>query len=361
MDTNALHLIIRQIYAAVGNAVAWHIVGEQMARYFNAMSGSVLFVDDKYPQGSFGISSGYDQTDVAWYFTEFYAIDPMQNFIKANTCTQIVSATDITPLHQLRRHPFHAFMKHYRFDYCLGGAFMQSANRYGFFSVERNRDFGRDDFNAMALLKPHLFQAANMHSEWVAMKLAEECNIARPGKGIALLSPQGMLLYCNRVFRGYLDKGVFREAKGCLHLVDPLIGFSARLKRAHELGYAPGKSYLDAFKLTDASGEQLYVLIRPFVLSDQVVGPFVVRECVLVSIVELAPHATSNSDIMRQVFSLTPMELRVLQLLLEGDSSQQISERLSISLEAVRFHLKNLFRKTDVRRQMDLVRIANSF
>jgi DNA-binding CsgD family transcriptional regulator len=55
---------------------------------------------------------------------------------------------------------------------------------------------------------------------------------------------------------------------------------------------------------------------------------------------------------------LTPRERQVLDALVAGASTQEISQLLVVSQYAVRYHLKNLFRKFHVRRRSQLVASA---
>ncbi|MFG6584966.1 response regulator [Sulfitobacter sp. 1A12779] len=61
-----------------------------------------------------------------------------------------------------------------------------------------------------------------------------------------------------------------------------------------------------------------------------------------------------------QLFDLTPMEAQVTCLLAEGLRRNQIAERLAISGTTVAFHLRNIFAKTGVQRQAELVALVLS-
>lgn len=61
-----------------------------------------------------------------------------------------------------------------------------------------------------------------------------------------------------------------------------------------------------------------------------------------------------------QLFDLTPMEAQVACLLAEGSCRSQIADRLAISGTTVAFHLRNIFVKTGVQRQAELVALILS-
>jgi DNA-binding CsgD family transcriptional regulator len=72
------------------------------------------------------------------------------------------------------------------------------------------------------------------------------------------------------------------------------------------------------------------------------------------------PQATSvdTTLLLRQAFDLTVQEARIARRLAAGDSVDAIAAALQISRETVRVHLRHIFAKTGLRRQLDLVRVS---
>ncbi len=56
-----------------------------------------------------------------------------------------------------------------------------------------------------------------------------------------------------------------------------------------------------------------------------------------------------------QAYGLTAAEAVVAQLLLRGNSNAVVAERLNISLETARTHVRRLLAKTGTHRQSDLI------
>lgn len=67
------------------------------------------------------------------------------------------------------------------------------------------------------------------------------------------------------------------------------------------------------------------------------------------------PHVALN-----QLYDLTPAEIRIFELICDGQTRADIAELLGISLSTVKSHLIHVFEKTGCRRQVDLVRLAKS-
>ena len=55
---------------------------------------------------------------------------------------------------------------------------------------------------------------------------------------------------------------------------------------------------------------------------------------------------------------LTPREAEVLELLQDGSTNGQIAQRLSIGIETVRTHARNIYRKLGIASRRELTRLA---
>ena len=65
-------------------------------------------------------------------------------------------------------------------------------------------------------------------------------------------------------------------------------------------------------------------------------------------------------DALSQLYDLTPAEIRIFELVCEGQTRADIAAMLGISVSTVKTHLIHVFDKTGCRRQVDLVRLAKS-
>jgi DNA-binding CsgD family transcriptional regulator len=76
------------------------------------------------------------------------------------------------------------------------------------------------------------------------------------------------------------------------------------------------------------------------------------------------PDAISqiNAHLLQTLFQITPTEAHLATLLAEGHDVGTICDKLDVSSNTVRTHLKRLFNKTNTSRQAELVRlILNAF
>ncbi len=74
-----------------------------------------------------------------------------------------------------------------------------------------------------------------------------------------------------------------------------------------------------------------------------------------VAVIVEPAHPARISPLLMSAYGLTEREQDVTRLVLQGDSTAQIAERLVVSPHTVQQHLKNVFEKTGVRSRRDLV------
>jgi len=80
-------------------------------------------------------------------------------------------------------------------------------------------------------------------------------------------------------------------------------------------------------------------------------------------VVEKEVYISRNEDFVLNEslvakLELSPRELEILGLMAEGNSNQEIANRLFVSLSTVKTHIQNLFEKLDVKRRTQAVEKA---
>lgn len=116
----------------------------------------------------------------------------------------------------------------------------------------------------------------------------------------------------------------------------------------------------DAFRIEDEVGTSYAILamtIRP--QREDVLGGWIEGANVLVSI--STPHATPLMEAgrLRAWYDLTASEARLATLIADGKSLGDYAENRGVSVEAARFLLKGIFRKTGAESQAQLAALVN--
>ena len=112
-------------------------------------------------------------------------------------------------------------------------------------------------------------------------------------------------------------------------------------------------------------GEQLDLhiarkcLSSPYAVKLMTAGPLATAQELTATLVIRDPSATPNKPcpIFGQAFGLTPAETRLADQLAQGHSLVNAEERLGITHNTARTHMKRIYAKTGLGRQADLVRL----
>lgn len=68
---------------------------------------------------------------------------------------------------------------------------------------------------------------------------------------------------------------------------------------------------------------------------------------------------SKNRQILKEEYEISERELEVIELLIDGQTNHQISEKLYISVNTVKTHVKNIYKKLNVSNRLQLVNRVN--
>jgi DNA-binding CsgD family transcriptional regulator len=105
------------------------------------------------------------------------------------------------------------------------------------------------------------------------------------------------------------------------------------------------------FSALRASGQPDY-RISMHALSDAASEP-----CIFISIHDTHASQCVDARMLQQLYALTPMQADIAAALFAGFSVEQLTQRLKISQNTVRTHLKGVFKRCAVKSQAELLRL----
>jgi DNA-binding CsgD family transcriptional regulator len=153
--------------------------------------------------------------------------------------------------------------------------------------------------------------------------------------------------------------GVIFAADGRLRAMHP--GKDKRLQRlirgATETGRGLSSAAGGPLTIPRDKAQPLHLMITPLSVSSVTLAPGIAAA---VFITDPLRFEASPQALLASVYGFTPAEARLAAALVNGQSLRQHAEAQQLSQETVRSQLKNVFRKADVRRQADLVRVLMS-
>lgn len=105
----------------------------------------------------------------------------------------------------------------------------------------------------------------------------------------------------------------------------------------------------DGFLIKNISHNELIEAIR-----DACTGGAPLSSCAAKKLVEYF-HRNGNNYFSSKNYNLSPREKEVIGILVDGKNMREVAQLLFISIDTVRFHSKNIYRKLKVRNQAELV------
>jgi DNA-binding CsgD family transcriptional regulator len=213
-----------------------------------------------------------------------------------------------------------------------------------------------------ALLLPHLRRAV-MISDVLDLSTIERTRMAEALDalrcGVVLIDMNAAILHANSSAERMLrkDEGPIQVSRGKFVAKLPSAGRELRtaIKLATQDEARIGKTGL-AIRLTEVCEAPIFAHVLPLTGSD--LRTRLQPAAVAAVFIGVSPSNQDAADAAAAAFKLTPAETRVLANLLGGRTLAETAATLSIAPTTAKSHLENIFAKTGVARQADLMRLA---
>lgn len=224
------------------------------------------------------------------------------------------------------------------------------------------RDFDESDKALVRLLLPHLQQAVDLHStvdQLDSERRLYAATIDRLLVGTAILDQAGRVMRCNQA-----AQRLFAASDGLECQQEKLRAFAGQdnrnLQRAIQAmlrQHQHGKDdCVEVLTLARPTGDvPLNLLLRPIALNYEGQGNER-RPAVAVFIRNPGDSPQASRSLLRSLFQLTRTETEVAMLMMDGLTLDESAERLGVSRNTVRAHLRGVFAKTGATRQAQLVK-----
>ncbi|BDB26456.1 helix-turn-helix transcriptional regulator [Cupriavidus sp. P-10] len=231
--------------------------------------------------------------------------------------------------------------------------------------AQTGQDFGESEKALLQSLLPHLKRAVDLHAALDVLQseraLYAEA-VDRLLVGTIILDEHGKTIRSNDVARRLLQArdGLYLS-DGSLHAHCPVE--SRRFRRILEdtaQAHALAASRSEVTLLSrPATATPLSVLVRPIPLSYRTEDK-ARRPAVAVFIRDPAGSPRNTHASLRKLFHLTPTEIELALLMVDGLTLDEAAVRLGVKKNTVRAHLRGIFAKTGATRQAVLVKMLLS-
>lgn len=362
--------LISQIYDAGLDASCWNDTLKSMAEFFQAEQNNLKIIDSNSRNLNQYYVYNRDPYWIQCYKDYFFQVDPWMKMLHNSNKPIIACTNDIFSDREYKQMEiYHDYVVPNNCHYGMGGMANVSEDFKIYLAMQRgyNRGaFHQDQLALYKMLAPHINQAALINQrtqqlEFQRSTLQQALN--RINSAVFVVNDSRRVQFMNSAAESLLDQHpAMSIRRGSLQLADlrnnqqlkELI-INATLGRADsQIVEAGGMQYKQA-----GNDKGLSILVSPlsrhnidFNLSG--------NKAAMVMISMNKETAQPAQEMLMAIYQLTESEAKITSLLCAGLTLAEISERLRLTLNTVKTHLKAGFQKTGTRRQAELVNLINS-
>lgn len=358
-----LQTLITLFYEGVLAPNGWEHALDQLARFTGSRAATLIMWDRLRNRSAVGEYSGLTNEIQLEYAQTFESMDIAKNFVdKLPLGEWFIDERDLGHW-TISRSPFYQeFLNKYDLGSLMSCPFLRNGSQlHGFLALSGSS--GRRDMNQvvnrLAPLMPHLQQAARLRIRFD--ELGRQAAISTQ----VLDRFRFPLMVCNSASEVLLAN---QAAQAWLRCPDCPLG-----SRAHELARVrhivhdacglgkPASASGQQFRKIGGGTQTLVAVPLPATAGQSVRDWNVTEPMALLFVNDMAYNHRPDDVLLKQMFDLTPAEIRLLALLQNGLTLRETAQQLGISIETVRSHLKSVFSKLGIRRQVDLQRLLHDW
>jgi DNA-binding CsgD family transcriptional regulator len=236
-----------------------------------------------------------------------------------------------------------------------------------YFSCQRSKSngpFAEREGLVYETLMPHLQRALALYWQMIQMQskvLGLETALDALHHAVFGLDRKGKVVLSNRSAEAIVKAGdALRLSNGILSSILPeqnrrlQVAVTGAVAAGNASGISSGAALLIDRK---SQTPPLRITVTPFL--SPVPGSSA-QLAALVFVSDPTSRPQPSGITLKALYGLTPTEVRLADLLLEGADLRKIAERLGMTIETTRFHTKRVLAKTGTRRQNELIKLMLS-
>jgi DNA-binding CsgD family transcriptional regulator len=368
-ESEQLSALIGDIYQASLDPGLQIEVLEKIAGFAGGRSCGLLSKHSSSKAENVYCYIGTDPGSLQVYAESHPQLDPMASAAPLDV-EQVVSTVDLMPYDEFRLGRFYREWAEPRGWVDVASAIIdRSATSCTLLGIVRHAADGMVDDEMrrrLALVIPHVRRARHVGST-IHLKQAEAACFSGILDGLSvgmiLVDGNGCIVHANAAGSTLLGAGDFlRAVGGRLAAGDAQTNETLReVITAADAGDAAVGIRGIAVPLMAQDGERYIAHVLPLSsgaarrvgLASTAVAALFVRKVAL--------EASSPSDVIGRIYKLTPTELRVLLAIVDIGGVPEVAVALGVAVTTIKTHLGNLFEKTGVARQADLVKLVAGF
>lgn len=359
--------LIGTLYDAAANPELWDKFLQQLAHRTRATSAGLVMIDAS--QNLFTISSSWEvEPEATRLYQDYYgALDIWAQRGLTKPAGYVCPSESLWPPSEMvTSELYNDFMQRFGFEHGLFGVVENAEARWASVSLYRDSsctEFEGSTHEILKFLSPHMQRAFKMHLQFSELKAQSqklETALDMLPTAIFFLGAKGEILIMNRSASALAAEkdGILATPRG---LRAELPGESSLLERAITDAISPSNGKVitsgGTVRVSRRTRSPLHILISP--IRDSNINGISVGQAVraVAFVTSASRRPPPTQDILRTLFGLTPAECRVALLLSDGLAPRKIASMIGVSDNTVRAQIKNIFSKTGVNRQGELIRL----
>lgn len=356
--------LVSHIYKAVADASYWQVFLDSLVRVLNATRAALTLRDINSLGFDAVCWSGWPDDDIRLYVERYAAIDPWGAAGRHWPEGEVGMDTEVSPRHHMEASA--AFREFYGPRDCIhgiGGTILVTPAGQSLIAAVRGANggpFGDSEKSILQMLMPHLKHAAILHGEFSAMRRQLATFTAHLDKyphALLLADSKCRVLYSNAAAREIASERDGLSAEG---------GRVSLMSRQADAAFRQAVSTVASDPNTGIvrlagprCSQKLPFRLMVLRAGDSNAIPLGISQpAVAIVIIDTESQPKLNLSLLREVFSLTPAESRVVGGLVMGRTVEEIASDARISADTVRTHVKRVLSKTSTRRQAELISLV---
>jgi DNA-binding CsgD family transcriptional regulator len=362
MDARAL-AVIEAIYDAAVDETRWPDALKEFAELTGSQAAAFWVLDgSEQPRLPTFTYINLDPAFINEYLDGMVRLDPTVQYLLAHPNQPIVHDGLVITEREKDRHPYYNWHGRYsdtRFR--MVGQVCAAPRVQAGIALHRTRKVGPyqvQDLEQFATLHRHLERALAIGFRLGSLGTMQQCTadiLDRNPAAVLLLDEHKRVVYANRRAEVlHADDDGIRLAGRCITLLHKQD--NKALQGLIDGCSAPGHSSGGSMRAPRPSGKRPYgILVAPASRRYPALSAF--RPAVCVVITDPEGHARLPDHRLQAVFGLTEAEGRLAALLAAGEELRCAAAMLNITYGTARARLAEIFRKTDTRRQGELIQL----
>lgn len=361
MKPERLSSLIDRIYAAALDSESWGQVSLNIQQYIGGHTVNFVIEDTKSERFRYLFSNGVTDSDVAYYHENVIQRDEITDIFDQSSLGQAILTQNNWTFEQIERvWAYDNFYKGIGQTYFATGKFYQSDDMRAFIAVARSHfdsQFHDSDKQKLQLILPHLSRALFINKTLLDQETTIQAlgdSFERLSTAIIMLNVRGSVIYANKNAAPFLAKGQNASCPYSIRLPNGAANFKLSKKIDQVL---TGSIYQEGACLPFYfNGERYIAYCFPWC------GSFNNREwfgdisrCIIFIISSASFSVTARY--LTELFQLSNAEANVAEGLIRGQSIKELSQLLFVSEATIRFHVKNILRKTETKSQIAAVSV----